>query len=534
MYHFTFASVGGATRVRIQSGEDIRHLGELDKKMWTILSCPVHDLEIDTESLNLMDTDQDGQLHVDEVIATAEWLCSVLKDPQVLFEGKARLPLDAIADESIASVARSLSQDHITLEQVDAAIAAVTIAEQPVPQAPYAANIIAAYKARQGEYAAYFEQVHLQEMGLATIAEDAAIPGMKEAEFIAMGKAIADWETTAASATDANTAALNDAKSVYAPLRKLLLLCRDFTLLLRNYVALDDFYSRDTQAIFQAGTLYIDQRACRLCIRVSDMAKQDSQSPQSGMYLIYCDCHSRKTGKTMKIVAALTMGDVQNITIGKNAIFYDRQGNDYDASVYKIIENPISIKQAFWSPYRRMAKWVEDMINKRASEKDSAIMAETTAKIETAELPADGQKPAAPAFDIAKFAGIFAAIGMALGMIGSALVAVAGGFRTLTWWQAILVIVAILLCISGPSMIMAAIKLRRRNLAPLLNANGWVVNTTAIVNIVFGATLTDEVKFPLIRLKDPFAKKGLDTWKIVLIILACLILVGMGYLYFIY
>ena len=185
MYHFTFASVGGATRVRIQSGEDIRHLGELDKKMWTILSCPVHDLEIDTESLNLMDTDQDGQLHVDEVIATAEWLCSVLKDPQVLFEGKARLPLDAIADESIASVARSLSQDHITLEQVDAAIAAVTIAEQPVPQAPYAANIIAAYKARQGEYAAYFEQVHLQEMGLATIAEDAAIPGMKEAEFIA-------------------------------------------------------------------------------------------------------------------------------------------------------------------------------------------------------------------------------------------------------------------------------------------------------------------------------------------------------------
>ena len=43
-YKWTFANVGGVTRVRIQSGEDIRHLGELDKKMWTVLSCPVNGL----------------------------------------------------------------------------------------------------------------------------------------------------------------------------------------------------------------------------------------------------------------------------------------------------------------------------------------------------------------------------------------------------------------------------------------------------------------------------------------------------------
>jgi hypothetical protein len=220
------------------------------------------------------------------------------------------------------------------------------------------------------------------------------------------------------------------------------------------------------------------------------------------------------------------MGDVQNISISKNAIFYDREGNDYDASVYKIIENPISIRQAFWSPYRRMAKWAEDLINKRASEKDSQIMAETTAKLEKTEVPADGQKQAAQPFDIAKFAGIFAAIGMALGMIGTALVSVAKGFVSLTWWQGILVILAILLIISGPSMIMAAIKLRRRNLAPVLNANGWAVNASAIVNIAFGATLTEEVKFPLMRLKDPFEKKGLKGWHICCIILLILLAVA--------
>ncbi len=521
MYKFTFASVGGATRVRIQSGEDIRHLGELDKKMWTVLSCPTTGLEIDSESLSLMDSDKDGQLHVEEVIRASEWLCTVLKDPQSLLEGKAEITISNIADNDIAAVAQKISKDVITLADVDKAIADIKTDEQAAPDAPYPANVIAAYKTKQAEYADYYEQEKLQALGLTRISEETAKPGMTEEEFKQMGDKIAAYETAAAAAAEANTKAMDEAKSIYAPLRKLLLLHRDFAQLLRNYVTLEDFYNKDRKAIFQAGTLYIDQRACHLCIRISDMSKHDSQAPQSGMYLVYCDCINKKTGKTMKIVAALTMGDVQNISVGKNAVFYDRNGLDYDATVYKIIENPISIRQAFWSPYRRIAKWAEDLINKRASEKDSQIMAETTAKLETTDLKSGEQKPTQP-FDIAKFAGIFAAIGMALGMIGSALVAVASGFRALTWWQAILVIIAILLLISGPSMIMAAIKLRRRDLAPLLNANGWAVNAATIVNILFGATLTDQVKFPLVKMKDPFKKKGLPAWAVCLIVIGCL------------
>ena len=527
MYKFQFISVGGATRVQIQSGEDIRHLGELDQKMWTVLSCPTTELEIDSDSLKCMDIDNDGQLRIREVVATADWLCSVLRDPQLLFNAKAEIAIEDITDEQIAAVARQISKGTVSLTDVDNAIAAVAVTPQPVPEAPYPANVIAAYKAKQAEYASYFEQADLQKLGLAHISDDTPVPGMTKEEFLAMGEKIAAYEAAAKAAADTDAAAVAAAKEVYMPLRKLLLLCRDFTLLLRNYVTLSDFYSRESKAIFQAGTLYIDQRACHLCIRVKDMAKQDTQAAASGMFLIYCDCTSRKLGKSMKIVAALTMGDVQNITIGKNAIFYDRQGNDYEASVYKIVDNPISIKQAFWSPYRRMAQWVEDFINKRAAEKDSNIMAETTAKIESGDKAA-GTEPQKPAFDIAKFAGIFAAIGMAFGAIGTALVSVGKGFQALPWWQDVLIILGILLVISGPSMIMAAIKLRRRNLAPLLNANGWAVNAASVVNIVFGATLTEEVKFPILKLKDPFAKQGMATWKKWCIALAVLAAVLCG------
>ena len=105
-YKWTFSNVGGATRVRIQSAEDIRHLGELDKKMWTVLSCPVSGLEICEESLKAIDIDGDGKLRIKEVVAAADKLCAVLKDPSSLFEQKDEIAIANLADETIAEVAK--------------------------------------------------------------------------------------------------------------------------------------------------------------------------------------------------------------------------------------------------------------------------------------------------------------------------------------------------------------------------------------------------------------------------------------------
>lgn len=502
-YKWSFANVGGVTRVRIRSAEDLRHLGELDKKMWTVLSCPVNGLEISADSLSLMDTDGDGKLRLKEVVATSEYLCASLKDPKSLFEQKDIVSMDNIADEAVLTVAKKIAGDksEIALADVQAAIDAVAIEEQPVPAAPLEADVIAAYKEKSAEYAAYFEQEKLQKLGLAVIPEDAVKPGMTEKKFAEMGAQIAEWEAAKAAAEGANANALAAAKAEFMPLRKLLLLHRDFYRLLRNFITLEDFYdlNEKTIASFQAGTLIIDQRACHLCIRVNDPAKHDAQAPLSGMYLLYCNCVNQKSGKTAQIVAAMTQGEIKNLSVGKNGIFYDNNGLDYDATVTKIIDNPISIRQAFWTPYRKFAKWIEEKINKSAAEKDAKAFDDMTAKVDAVKVEGAPDGAQKPAFDIAKFAGIFAAIGMALGMIGTMLVSVAKGWVTLTWWQQILVFCGILLLISGPSMIMAWLKLRRRNLAPVLNANGWAVNADAIISVPFGMTLTEQVSFPLVK-----------------------------------
>ena len=521
-YKWTYASIGGSTRVKIQSGEDIRHLGELDEKMWTVLSCPTVGLEIDETSLKLIDTDNDGKLHVQEVIKTANWLCATLTNPDILLKGESQLNVADIADESIRVVAEKIATDGvITLDAVRAAIGAVTVEAQAVPEAPYSGEVTAAYKACKDAYAQYFATARMQALGLATLPADAAVPGMTEEAFGEMGKKIADYEAEKAAIEGANAKLLADAQSQYRPLEKLLLLTRDFYALLRNYVSFQDFYAKrgkallgraakeDTPwAIFQAGTLVIDQRACNLCLRVNDAAKHNTQAPASGMFLVYCNCTYKPTGQTMQIVAAVTVGDIKNLKVGKNALFYDRQGRDWDAEVTKIIDNPISIGQAFWSPYRKLGDWIVNLINKSAAEKEAKSFNNMTANIQKdmAAKPADGASPEKmQAFDIAKFAGIFAAIGMALGFIGSFLTSLAKGVAALTWWQLILSIIAILLVVSGPSMVLAWLKLRQRNLAPLLNANGWAINADAIVNAMFGSSLTEQAQFPMMKLVDPYA-----------------------------
>ena len=530
-HSWTYANIGGNVRVVIKNGKDIQHLAELDEKLWTVLSCPTSGLEIAEESLNHIDGDKDKKIHVKEVVETSQWLSSVLKNLDVLMPGNASLQLNDIKDESILAIANTIAvDDEVTLDAVRAAIAAVSVDTNPIPEAPYAAEVIAAYKECKDAYAQYYATARLQALGLATLPADAAVPGLTEEVFAEMGTKIAAYEAEKAAIESANAAALAAAQAQYRPLEKLLLLTRDFCTLLRNFVSFQDFYAKrgkallgrgdakDTPwAIFQAGTLVIDQRACNLCLKVSDMAKHNTQAPDSGMFLIYCNCKHQATGQTMQIVAAMTVGNIRNLKVGKNALFYDRQGRDWEAEVVKIIDNPISIGQAFWSPYRKLGDWISGLITKSAAEKEKKSFADMTAKLQTtpaatpATTPLDQKKM--EAFDIAKFAGIFAAIGMAVGYIGSFLTSLAIGVKSLAetaWWALPVAIISLLLVVSGPSMILAWMKLRKRNLAPLLNANGWAVNADTIVSVLFGNTLTDQAQYPLVKVKDPFAKKGLS------------------------
>ena len=687
---WSFENIGGSTRVKITTGADIANLDQLDPKMWTVLSCPSTGLEIDEKSLKYIDTDNDGRIRVNDIVATAKWMTAAIKNPDLLLKGEDSINLNdlnqedatgkklyrsakeilanlgkegdtiSIADTadtaaifaqtryngdgiitefttddldekaaiaaaiaSVGSVADRSGEKGVNAELIEKfyqALADFTAWKAAEVEAPYGADTdkaIEAYNALDAKVKDYFVRARLASfapesatkldvqtalietisaenltgktdeiaaypiaritdkpelpidatinpawadkfktliaiiqpkeksitaeswagIGAAFAAYNAGKGAKKGAEVEALGaetigKLIADDKKQALLGLVAQDNALKEEAESIDMVGRFLHIYRDFYRLLRNFVTFHDFYDKNKKvnAIFQSGRLISDQRECRLCIKVADMGKHNTMAAASGMYLVYCDCTSPIKAGKITIVATVTVGEIGDLFVGKNAIYYDNEGGVWDAVITKIIDNPISIGQAFWSPYRRMSTIIENLINKSAADKDAAMMKDMTAKINEAPKAAPGAegKAATQAFDIAKFAGIFAALGMALGMIGTALSSLFKGIFALSWWQLIAAFVGILLVISGPAMVLAWMKLRRRNIAPLLNANGWAINAASKISIPFGETLTDIAKYPKLKLKDPYAKKGLPTWKKWAISLGALIVVVGG------
>jgi hypothetical protein len=301
---------------------------------------------------------------------------------------------------------------------------------------------------------------------------------------------------------------------------------RDLSQLCHNFVSFRDFYGRKQKAIFQAGTLYLDQRSCDLCLTVEDAGKHAAMAAMAGTYLAYCDCYRKGTGEKMQILAAFTGGDSDNLMVGRNGLFFDRKGRDWDATITKIIDNPISIRQAFFAPYKKLVRMIEEQVAKRAAAADAAADAKLA---EAAKATASGEAPKVVEPPKQKIdTGTLAAIGLVLTTLLGALGGIFGHILGLAWWQIPLAFIAILLAISAPSMIIAWLKLRRRNLGPILDANGWAVNAKAKMNVPFGGALTGVAALPpgsQRDLVDPFAEKK-SPWPKVIVVLILLIVAG--------
>lgn len=318
-------------------------------------------------------------------------------------------------------------------------------------------------------------------------------------------------------------------------LEKLIRFQRDLLVLLNNFVSFSQFYSREGAA-FQAGSLYLDGRSCDLTVDVADTAAHAKLAGMAKVFLAYCEC--RSNGVKRNIVAAFTAGDVDFLFVGRNGIFYDRQGKDWDATITKLIENPTSIGQAFFSPYKKFVRMMEEQVAKRAAAKDATVTSNLDAQ--AAKLT-DLSKPAVPAAPAAAplagkktDVGTVAAIGVALGSISAVLVGIFGKFIELGPWIPV-ALLGIVLAISGPSMLIAWLKLRERSLGPILDASGWAINGRMKINLQLGNSLSQAAKVPVSAkrmLHDPFAddytKRWL--WGVVVVLVLAVVAWSLGWL----
>ena len=82
-------------------------------------------------------------------------------------------------------------------------------------------------------------------------------------------------------------------------------------------------------------------------------------------------------------------------------------------------------------------------------------------------------------------------------------------------------------------MVLAYIKLRKRNLAPILDANGWAVNAKAVINVPLGQSLTQIAELPAGSqrdLIDPFAAKKFPlALTLFILVVAGVLALGLGW-----
>ena len=212
------------------------------------------------------------------------------------------------------------------------------------------------------------------------------------------------------------------------------------------------------------------------------------------------------------------------LIIGRNGLFFDRDGVDWDATIVKIIDNPVSIRQAFWSPYKKLIRMIQEKIAKTASAAEANVLDKMSKTVESPKTAMPQKKT-----DI----GTVAAISVAFTGIATVLGGILDAFLGLGYWIP-LGIIGIMLCISLPSVFIAWSKLRQRNIAPILDASGWAINGNVKITTLLGTSLTHLPSRPAgayFSAIDKFAPRRAKVARILLWILLIILIGGLFFLH---
>ena len=219
------------------------------------------------------------------------------------------------------------------------------------------------------------------------------------------------------------------------------------------------------------GTLYIDARACTLSFDVADEGAHSALAARSKCCLLYVKL--TRAGQTRTVCAVVTAGDIASLYPGRNGLFIDRDGLDWAATVTKVVEAQVSLKEAFWAPWKKIFNTVGEQLKKFIGSKGDEATAKATGTISSIP-PAAPAAPAKP--DGAALASSVAALSVGIGMAGAALAGLIGMVAGMPLKDVVLGLLMLILIVSLPSVILTWFNLRDRDLSAILNAGGWAVN----------------------------------------------------------
>ena len=136
-HRWHFFRAGGVDQVSLRDGRDVLALSELDQKLWVALAMPVKGVDIDAETLALIDLDHDGRIRVQDVLATVAWIKATFKNPDDVLKSKDQIELSAITDAKVVAAAKRMLKD---LGKADAT--AISVADTVAITKAFSATVL--------------------------------------------------------------------------------------------------------------------------------------------------------------------------------------------------------------------------------------------------------------------------------------------------------------------------------------------------------------------------------------------------------
>ena len=279
-------------------------------------------------------------------------------------------------------------------------------------------------------------------------------------------------------------------------LEKLILFQANILQLANNFISFPDLYDPERRAVFEMGTAIIDGRRFTFAVKVRDRAEHAKIAATSSIYVMYLELVRQDSEARPCVAVPVTAGGQGNLCVGKRGIFEDIEGQQWDARIVQIIENPIGLGGAIAAPYHRIAKIFVGKLDALTSSAEEQF--DESAERAVSAVSTAGKPPATPAEA--------APSGMAAGsMLLGGGVAVAALLSAVAYVSKVVVEnpLAILLGVAGailvlmlPTTIRAFLKLRERDLSAILEGTGWAINARMRLTQRQALTFTARPPYP--------------------------------------
>lgn len=297
--------------------------------------------------------------------------------------------------------------------------------------------------------------------------------------------AIADADLEAIEAASKADLALKEELDAITELERLILYQRWLLTFANNFISMPDLYHAQKRALFEKGTLILGGRKYTLAVLAQPQAAHAALTSQGTTCILYVHVTPKDGGPGYEVAVPVTRGRSANLEVGKRGIFHDVDGKEFDATVTQVIRQPVSLWEAMTLPFQRIGAFISSKVEAFANSGDKVFeskleqsYAHTTALATTA-VTAPPAAPAAPTAAPAQngaTAGLIAAGGIAFAAVGSSLAFIVGQVKSLTLVDVISAAIVIAAIVMLPSGLFGWLKLRKRNLALLLEGSGWALN----------------------------------------------------------